>query len=62
MKKSKPLTQPQREALEWLVQGKSLRGLTHGITIDHLHRKRLIKDADTITEAGRKAISATTDK
>lgn len=51
------LTAPQREALERLAQGKSLRGHTHGVTINHLRMKRLIEDSDTITEAGKAALS-----
>jgi hypothetical protein len=54
---AKPLTSSQRWALERLAQGKSLRGLAHGITINHLKMKGLIENSDTITDAGRAAIA-----
>lgn len=52
------LTRSQRYALERLAAGQSLRGQTHGVTINHLKMKKLIEDSDTITEAGRQAINS----
>lgn len=54
----KNLTHSQRYALERLAAGESLRGQTHGVTINHLKMKKLIEDSDTITEAGRIAIGS----
>lgn len=51
------LTKAQRTALELLASGRSLRGLVHGVTINHLKMKKLIEDSDTITAAGRALIA-----
>lgn len=53
-----PLTAPQRDALERLASGQSLRGFAHGVVINHLKMKGLIEDSDTITEIGRLVIKS----